>query len=629
MRILKFRTFGTALAVVGALLVSCSPLSELPTNAVPSPKKADGVTTQSLPQILISQIYGGGGNGGSTYRNDFVELFNPNDFAVNVAGWSVQYASAAGTTWQTTALTGTIEPGHYYLVQEAQGAGGTTNLPTPDVAGTLALSATAGKVALANTTTALTGACPTSAVDVVSFGSTASDCGAKKTVAPSNTTAVIRNSASCAYTGDLSVDFSIAAPNPRNTSVTGTICPVSAPAGPLDHVLIAGPTTINVGGIAQFTATPQDANNATVTDATLSWASSDINTATVDATGKVTGVAINTTPVTITVTAVENNITKTNSAQITVSDAVIGYIDISASSTSFPPGFQAQLFPTARVAAGGTVVPATFVFEALDPTIATIANVANTGLVTSVSSSSTKPRFKVTATPIGGGTPFSFTTSPITVEVENPAPLSIYAVNDEFGDPTAAGSNVNDQLIKRTQYTLSYNQSRGTPNWVSYELDARQMVAGQDRCNCFTADPNLPDAKKIFTTDYTNGGFDRGHMTRSADRTAGNTDNAATFYLTNVVPQIADLNQGVWASFENALADSAKNGRAVYIITGPLYSRANPLRFIKDEGKIAIPDSTWKVAVIGPDPAGVPFTKNDVQSVGDLANITVLAVNMP
>ncbi|MEP6766255.1 MAG: lamin tail domain-containing protein, partial [Gemmatimonadaceae bacterium] len=406
MRIIKSLTFGSALAVVAAMLASCSPLAELPTTASTSPRKADGVTIQALPQLVISQVYGGGGNGGSTYKNDFVELFNPNDFAVNVSGWSVQYTSAGGTNWAATNLTGSIQPGHYYLVQEAQGAGGSTNLPTPDATGSLALSATAGKVALASSTTLLTTACPANVVDAVSFGTTASDCGSKMTPAPSNTNAVIRGDNSCAYTGDLSKDFSAALPNPRNSAVSSNICPVTQPAGPLDHVLIVGPNTVSVGGIAQFTATPQDANNATVTTATLAWLSSDPNTATVDATGKVTGVASNTTPVTITVTATSGNIVKTNSAQITVGDPVIAFIDISAGSSSFPPGFQAQLFPTARVSPGGAVVPATFVFEALDPTIATIANVANTGLVTSVSSSTTKPRFKVTATPVGGGTPY-------------------------------------------------------------------------------------------------------------------------------------------------------------------------------------------------------------------------------
>jgi hypothetical protein len=119
-------------------------------------------------------------------------------------------------------------------------------------------------------------------------------------------------------------------------------------------------------------------------------------------------------------------------------------------------------------------------------------------------------------------------------------------------------------------------------------------------------------------------------MARSFDRTAGNTDNAATFYLTNIVPQMADLNQGVWAQFENALGDSAqKGGRAVYIVTGPLYSRSHGLTFLKSEGKVAVPDSTWKIALIGPRSGGNPFTKGNVQSWDDLAGLTILAVNMP
>src|SRR6266853_4093921 len=94
--------------------------------------------------IVISQVYGGGGNSGSTYKNDFIELFNRGTTPVDVTGWSVQYNSAtATTTWQVTNLNSfTIQPGQYYLVQEAQGAGGTTNLPTPDTTGTIAMSAT-------------------------------------------------------------------------------------------------------------------------------------------------------------------------------------------------------------------------------------------------------------------------------------------------------------------------------------------------------------------------------------------------------------------------------------------------------------------------------------------------------
>src|SRR4051794_19456985 len=75
------------------------------------------------PNVVISQVYGGGGNAGATYTNDFVELFNRGSARITLNRWSVQYASTAGTSWQRTDLTDvTLEPGQYYLVQEAAGA---------------------------------------------------------------------------------------------------------------------------------------------------------------------------------------------------------------------------------------------------------------------------------------------------------------------------------------------------------------------------------------------------------------------------------------------------------------------------------------------------------------------------
>jgi len=645
---MKLRTTTMLAAIISAgIALSCSETPTSPKRLTPRGSAPDLVQT-ATPSIVISQIYGGGGNSGATLRNDFIELHNPGSSTISVAGWSVQYTSAGGTTWQATALTGSIPPGGYYLVQESQGAGGSVNLPTPDASGTIAMSANNGKVWLVTQTTLLTGACPTTnVVDQVSFGTTASVCndavvGRNNTTTPSltNTTAAIRQDpvssgglpAGCKFTGDLAQDFAVGAPAPRNSASPVSVCAGALPLGPLDHVALTGATTVLVGGTAQLTAKPQDSNNQLLSAATVAWSSSDESIATVSATGLVTGVAANASPVTITATATADGITKFATLQMTVANPEIHWIDFSSSTDSMPPGFQAQLFATARVSNGGMIVPATFTFESLDPAIATVQTVQNTGLITAVAPPAdgvTKPRIRIIATQIGGAQADTFDARPLRVESLRPAPPSIYAKNDEFGDPTpASASNVEDFLVTRLQYTLSYNETRGTPNWVSYELDARQM-GSEDRCNCFTADPLLPASKQIFTSDYTNGGFDRGHMTRSADRTAGNTDNAATFYLTNVVPQRAALNQGVWAQFENMLGDSAEAGRSVYIITGPLYSRSHGLTFLKNEGKVAIPDSTWKVAFIGPRNGGVPFTLANIQSWGDRAGTTVLAVNMP
>ncbi|MFL6450843.1 MAG: lamin tail domain-containing protein [Bryobacteraceae bacterium] len=176
-------------------------------------------------QVVISQIYGGGGNIGATLRNDFIELFNSGSTTVDLSGWTVQYASSTGTSWQTTPLSGSLLPGQYYLVQESAGTGGTQNLPTPDATGTMAMSATAAKVALISSVAALNGACPTgsSAVDFVGFGATNCSLGSP---APTltNTTANLRGSAGCTNSGENSADFVAGPPNPRNTASPTHLC---------------------------------------------------------------------------------------------------------------------------------------------------------------------------------------------------------------------------------------------------------------------------------------------------------------------------------------------------------------------------------------------------------------------
>ncbi len=172
--------------------------------------------------LVLSQVYGGGGNTGAPYANDFIELYNRGTAPVSVSGWTVQYASAAGSTWSRTNLSGSVAPGHYYLVAEAAGSGGGAALPTPDATGTTAMSATAGKVALVTSATALTCAtgCATQpgVKDLVGYGSTASSYEGGPTPNLSNTTAALRNGAGATDTDNNAADFTVTAPNPRNSS---------------------------------------------------------------------------------------------------------------------------------------------------------------------------------------------------------------------------------------------------------------------------------------------------------------------------------------------------------------------------------------------------------------------------
>jgi sulfur transfer complex TusBCD TusB component (DsrH family) len=186
--------------------------------------------------LVISQVYGGGGNSGATYTNDFIEIFNPTGSAISLSGLSVQYNGATATgAYSVTALTGTIGAGKYYLIQEASGGAIGSPLPSPNATGTINLAAGAGKVALATTTTPFSGttclALTSSVIDFVGYGSTA-NC-SEVSPAPgtsNNTTSILRRNEGCMETDNNSADFTngalaTGAASPRNSSTDAHICP--------------------------------------------------------------------------------------------------------------------------------------------------------------------------------------------------------------------------------------------------------------------------------------------------------------------------------------------------------------------------------------------------------------------
>jgi uncharacterized protein (TIGR03437 family) len=186
---------------------------------------ACALRSQDPADVVISQIYGGGGNAGATVRSDFIELFNRGTAPVSITGWSVQYASAAGANWDRTILSGTIAPGGYYLIELAQGNGGAVSLPAPDARGSVDLSATSGKVALVNNAAALAGAFPSGPqiIDFVGYGSANAAEGAPAP-ALSNMRAAIRGSGGCRDTNRNEADFTSAPPAPRNSQSALSPC---------------------------------------------------------------------------------------------------------------------------------------------------------------------------------------------------------------------------------------------------------------------------------------------------------------------------------------------------------------------------------------------------------------------
>lgn len=195
-----------------------------------------------LDHIVISQIYGGGGNSGATYRNDYVELYNPTTGPVDLGGWTIQYASATGTgIWQAQPLGGIMQPGEYYLISLASGGATGALLPAANILGEINMSATAGKVALVSNGDPLEG-CVVGApvVDLVGFGGTA-NCreGATNAAGGNNTTAMFRKNGGFTDTNVNGADFQTGAPNPRRTTPIVEIGPYVLSTDPRNNATTA------------------------------------------------------------------------------------------------------------------------------------------------------------------------------------------------------------------------------------------------------------------------------------------------------------------------------------------------------------------------------------------------------
>jgi endonuclease G len=159
--------------------------------------------------------------------------------------------------------------------------------------------------------------------------------------------------------------------------------------------------------------------------------------------------------------------------------------------------------------------------------------------------------------------------------------------------PTSA-TDPNSFLSVKAEYALSYNASRKVPNWVSWQLNTAYLGAF-GRQNDYRPDDTFPITEaQASLADYSGSGYDRGHMCPSADRTLTALANSHTFYLTNMIPQASNNNQGAWAVLENESRTLVRSGKELFIISGGTFSAGsntigNGLR---------VPDQTFKVIAV-------------------------------
>lgn len=183
------------------------------------------------------------------------------------------------------------------------------------------------------------------------------------------------------------------------------------------------------------------------------------------------------------------------------------------------------------------------------------------------------------------------------------SPLRAADLNLKMGNPskaTADSKNKNNYLMVKPYFTLSYNNKKGTPNWVSWRL-VKSDIGTAKRVE-FYPDESLPQGfKRVTPTDYSGSGFDRGHMCPHSDRSTSDTASKATFVMTNMIPQSPNVNQKAWDQLEQYCRGLANQGKILYIVDGP-YGKGgtgtNGKKTVIGKNTVTVPSKCWKVIMV-------------------------------
>lgn len=612
-----FRARGARALLLGVavLVAACADQSTLlaPTAPTVASPRADAVPTNTVPLVITELM-----PDPSVVADDvaeWIEVFNPNSTAVDLNGYRLVSGPAFPASENHTINTSVIVPACGYVVL-GRNADPTVNGGAP-VAYSYGTSITLNN---SNTDWLVLRDANNALVDSVAYSTRSGTTIVSPSVSPtSGASFVVANPAADNAIIAGNANWSVTPAGTtygtgnRGTPGTGAYTCGGPPPGPITTVTVTPATpSVQVGATTTLTATARDAGGQIV-GTPFTWSSSASGVASVSVNGVVTGVSEG--QATITATA-PNGVFGT--ATVTVTPApqpgVPATVTISINNPArWPVGFTKPAFPTVRDGNNQIISPPpTLVWTSSNPAVATVDAL---GYITGVGIGTATIR----ATAPNG----VFGEAGVTIIAPDAPTTAVYRNHIEFGRPISrtATNDLDFIPVNRRQFRAAWSSLRGGPTWVSWNLNASQFGSAP-RCDCFSTDLGLPSwVTPIVDFNYRNGGYDRGHMVQSESRTTTDQENAATFLLTNILPQAADNNQGPWLAFENYLNDQVRTqGKEVYVMAGGEYGSTPPT--LKNEGKVFVPNWTWKVAVIVPAGQGLAYvTSPDV--------VEVIAVRMP
>jgi len=157
-----------------------------------------------------------------------------------------------------------------------------------------------------------------------------------------------------------------------------------------------------------------------------------------------------------------------------------------------------------------------------------------------------------------------------------------------YGTPTA------DQILINHFYTVGYSYYFRQARWaLEIVRPERALLTKTARLNDFRPDLRVPKQFRADLSDYSESGYDRGHLVSSADQESAELQNSETFLLSNMSPQKPEFNRRKWEDLERSVRklNEQKGILQTFAIAGPIFNFEDATKMIgkDDENGISIP----------------------------------------